>query len=384
MTSTFTQEELHSVTGRICGIPESLRRPKDLEGAWVFGAGSLGQLIAGWLRDNGVAVAGFIDNRPVCEPEDCVLGLPVRRPGSAGVSRCGWIIIAAKDQAASIEEQCRQLGYTKLVRGWHALHLWADSTLVAGYVSPLDEFIRRWESYSEILPLLADQESRNILGQAITYQITFADVDLPPRDPHEYFRPGFPPDIVFREAIDGGAYTGDTLAHFLRVTGGRFHKYDAFEPDEVSFHQLSQYVAALPAAVRTLIATHHAALGSSAGQHAFSTGKGMTSAMHADGNAVVPVLPLDQVCVDRRPSFLKLDIEGGEMSALVGAETLIRRSQPVLAICIYHRPSHYYDIVRWISDLSLGYRLYLRHHSNWFTGTVCYAIPDRLHGIASI
>jgi FkbM family methyltransferase len=384
MTSTFSQEELQSVTGRICCIPESLHRPKDLEGAWVFGAGSLGQLIAGWLRDNGVDVAGFLDNKPVCETEDCVLGLPVRKPDSADVSRRGWVIIAAKDHAASVEEQCRQLGYTKLVRRWHALHLWADSTLVAGYVSPLQEFIRRWETYSEILPLLADQQSRNILGQAVTYQITFADVDLPPRDPHEYFRPGFPLDIVFREAIDGGAYTGDTLSHFLRVTGGRFHKYHAFEPDNVSFLQLSQYVAALPAAVRPLIATHHAALGSSVGQHAFSTGKGMSSAMCADGNAVVPVLPLDQVCADRRPSFLKLDIEGGELSALVGAETLIRKSQPVLAICIYHRPSHYYDIVRWISDLSLGYRLYLRHHSNWFTGTVCYAVPDRLHGIASI
>jgi FkbM family methyltransferase len=62
-----------------------------------------------------------------------------------------------------------------------------------------------------------------------------------------------------------------------------------------------------------------------------------------------------------RVDFIKMDIEGSELEALVGAEQTIRKHRPQLAISVYHDLRHFAAIPRWISGLDLGYRLYLDH-----------------------
>jgi len=58
--------------------------------------------------------------------------------------------------------------------------------------------------------------------------------------------------------------------------------------------------------------------------------------------------------------FIKMDIEGAELSALKGATGTIIRFKPKLAICVYHRETDIYDIPKFINDLNLGYKFYLR------------------------
>ena len=73
-------------------------------------------------------------------------------------------------------------------------------------------------------------------------------------------------------------------------------------------------------------------------------------------------------------SFIKMDIEGAERAALRGAEQLIRRCRPDLAICVYHSISDLFEIPLYIHSIVPEYRLYLRHHTPVFCETVCYAV----------
>ena len=375
-TRLFPPDELPSLRARICTVPEGLKGPRDLAGAWIFGAGSMGQFLADYLRRNGVEPGGFLDN---ARRGGWVEGLPVLAPDSPEAKRGHWVLIGVKDAAAQVEAQCRELGYTRLVRGWHALHAWAERSQVPGYVSPSRAFLDRWESYEEAAGLFADKTSRQVLKRAIQYQITCQDEDLPPFDPDEYFRPGLNEE-AYAEVVDCGAFDGDTLKAFLARHPRALRAYHAFEPDPANFGRLSDFVRGLPAEMATRVRIYPMATGARSGQLRFKTGEGLSSGLRSDGDGIVEVVPLDAALKDAAPSFLKLDIEGAEPEALAGAEGLIRRYCPLLAVCVYHRPEHYLSIPRWIHGLGLGYRLELRHHTRYFTSTVCYAVPPALQG----
>lgn len=70
-----------------------------------------------------------------------------------------------------------------------------------------------------------------------------------------------------------------------------------------------------------------------------------------------------------------MDIEGAEKSALIGGADLIRREQPKLAICVYHRISDLWELPLLMHKLEPEYKLYLRHHTPVYQETVCYSLP---------
>ena len=70
-----------------------------------------------------------------------------------------------------------------------------------------------------------------------------------------------------------------------------------------------------------------------------------------------------------------MDIEGMELEALMGAENLIKKYKPKLAISVYHKTEDIIVIPEYILNLELGYHLYLRHYWNCNgTDTVLFAV----------
>lgn len=47
---------------------------------------------------------------------------------------------------------------------------------------------------------------------------------------------------------------------------------------------------------------------------------------------------------------------------------------PKLAICIYHKREDLYELPLLIKKLNPTYKLYVRHYSDHFAETVCYAL----------
>ncbi len=97
-----------------------------------------------------------------------------------------------------------------------------------------------------------------------------------------------------------------------------------------------------------------------------------------DGDYVeLEVKAIDQVNECKDATFIKMDIEGSEMEALLGAENTIKKNKPKLAICIYHSDEDMLRIIEYIHSIVPEYDLYVRHHSMYSVETVLYAVMGR-------
>ena len=184
------------------------------------------------------------------------------------------------------------------------------------------------------------------------------------------FRPSASPVRL----VDCGAYTGDTLADAHRH-GIDLEQACAFEPDPENFRALAAWARDRPASARFPLFLWPCAVGRSFGETRFRTGAKGASGVADDGDAAVPCVGLDDVIGDYPATLLKLDIEGAEPEALAGAEGLIRRARPRLAVCVYHRPEHLWTIPQLVRRQHPAYDLLLRLHRFNAFDLVMYALP---------
>lgn len=77
----------------------------------------------------------------------------------------------------------------------------------------------------------------------------------------------------------------------------------------------------------------------------------------------------------KKVDFIKMDIEGAEKLALIGAINTIKKFRPKLAIAIYHSLDDFATIPNWILDLDLNYHIFIDHFSIHAEETICFAIP---------
>jgi hypothetical protein len=69
-----------------------------------------------------------------------------------------------------------------------------------------------------------------------------------------------------------------------------------------------------------------------------------------------------------------MDIEGAELSALRGAENIIKTHRPKCAICVYHKFDDMWEIPDFLWSIVPDYKLYLRHYHSTCAETVLFAI----------
>lgn len=108
----------------------------------------------------------------------------------------------------------------------------------------------------------------------------------------------------------------------------------------------------------------------------FTPKDNMSSYISESGEEVIEVTSLDKVLGDEKVTFIKMDIEGSELSALIGAENIIKMNKPKLAISIYHKMEDIFEIPEIILRYYSNYKLYLRHYFISDSETVLYALPE--------
>lgn len=168
--------------------------------------------------------------------------------------------------------------------------------------------------------------------------------------------------------VDCGAYTGDTIIKFKDFTNGYYEKIVAFEPNEKNFTQLSEITKGICSIelIKKGVWDRTEVL-------RFDAERGSMSGVSDDGKISIEVDRLDNYLQDQKITFIKMNIEGSELKALIGAEKTIKSNDPKLAISVYHKPEDLVEIPKLIQAYNAKYKFALRTHSMGSGLTVLYA-----------
>lgn len=218
------------------------------------------------------------------------------------------------------------------------------------YLANIGEIFRIYQS-------VIDEESRDaLLGyilQRISRRISFCK--FAPQS--QYLLTGFLPkagDFV----IDVGACDGATSAMFTDL-GCRAI---AFEMDHQNFSDAKRTANSKGFAVENLGLADYPR---EVSYRPYGGGSSLYLDQTApDGSPKTRLTTLDLYVREKklpRVDFIKMDIEGSELSMLKGAADTLTRFKPILAISAYHKPEDLWTLIDFVSSVRPDYEFAFRH-----------------------
>lgn len=205
------------------------------------------------------------------------------------------------------------------------------------------------EEIEKIYSLLADERSKRLYKNAISYCIT-GDISYLTHTEGD----DIPPVGYFTSSgtyIDVGAYNGDTAEEYYRAAPD-IKDIICFEPDRRSHKKmLERNIPCLTA--------FNAAAGRCDGETLFSGGGGRNSST-GKGNTVIPVKSIDSAVGNMRVGCIKIDAEGDEREVLAGAKETLWKNRPSLNVSLYHRAGDLWELPLLLHRIDGKYKLYIR------------------------
>jgi FkbM family methyltransferase len=343
-------------------------------GVVVFGCGPAGKYIITRLIQNGITPDWIIDKNPNLQKSG-YKGLRICSPATLNEVNDRYVVLAST-HIREMASECVAHNATS----WVLPAAMNDFCPMVGEIGLLHFTDLSYRDVARGYSLLADEKSREIFLAFLRYHYTFENNFSTYCDPVLYFPEDLTHLIDYSHFVDVGAFDGDTCRDWINKfspDNGKICCYNAFEPDKESFSLLSSYIDTLPEYFKTRIKFQRIAICSMDGFVNMSgTGDGFSFiSENADDSELTPVRKIDSLFVNDNITIIKADIEGAEHQLLDGAIETIKRYRPTLALSVYHKVSDLWSIPLRIHNLGLGYDIYLRHHHNVFSDTVCYAVP---------
>lgn len=178
-------------------------------------------------------------------------------------------------------------------------------------------------------------------------------------------------DIV----IDAGAYYGETAFWFLKYIGSDGKVY-AFEPSDSNFRSLKENIENNK--VKNI---EPIKMGLGSEERELFLFNAESSSHLVDANLInaskIKITTIDKFVEEHKlknVSFIKMDVEGSEIDALVGAKETITQYKPKLAISVYHKGDDMIKIPMYLKSIVPAYKFFLRHNKYSWAETILYTI----------
>lgn len=257
-----------------------------------------------------------------------------------------------------------------------------------------EELFDNYKKIKEVELLLSDHRSMRILREIVHRRMIGSNAeygDLTITGEQQYLFPPMYKKINECEIIlDCGAYTGDTVEKFVRFFGNRVRKIYSFEAlpqNLVKLREIKEELKHSPTEWNGELAVLPFAVSDQTSTITFcetSLPGGSFSPDFRNATKFKYVEPVQTLEVEARSidetipavekvTLIKMDIEGAEYEALLGAERTVKTHRPRLAISIYHNACDYWRIAQLVKQFVPEYRIAIRHHKARHVDTVLYA-----------
>ena len=286
---------------------------------YIFGRGVYGKQL--YYLMPKVEWTGFIDNSAT--EGDMQFDLPVIRPSDIADTKNAIIVISSYAFKEEMENQMAELGIPR----------------------------------------------ENVVDGTIVYELT---------EGKQYFDLEYIDYANLTTFLDGGSYDGMTALQFTKISS-KANKVWCFEADSRNIFKIEQRFVNMNSTVDYEIikkgiwnkTTTLVFVGNGSGESFIAESLDKT---YVDSE-MIDVVSIDEMIGDNKVDMIKFDIEGSELKGLEGTRNLIHKQQPVLAVCVYHKPEDIIEIPKYILEIAGSYKLYLRHYSFAANETVLYALP---------
>jgi FkbM family methyltransferase len=345
---------------------------------YIYGAGNVGKDVYRVLVRNGISVSGFLDQK--AQAGSCWEGISIVAPDSPALSaeqKHGAQVILGifnrETEMPPIIERLKSLGYGKVISILEIQDQFASELGDRFWLTSRGFYTTQKKQIAAACELWSDNVSRELFTSILKFRFERNYDVLPkPSLDDQYFPVGLPSWPSPMRLIDCGAYDGDTL-RYLAHTKLPLEAIAAFEPDPINYSKLVDTAEQLQAS--ETICLFPCGVDSETKQVRFVSGQGSASRASEQGESVIQCVKLDDALVAYRPNLIKMDIEGAEYAALLGAEKMITCHRPGLAISVYHCAEHLWTIPLLAQAWLKGGRHYLRSHAYNGFELIYYWIP---------
>lgn len=354
----------------------------------IFGAGRLGRKFLTKLQENGIIVKAIIDNNESLwgSKMSNIEVIPVK---NAKKYTDLPVIIASILYGNEIYKLLKKNHFKHIYTPYY-LNLINSKIFSIPQISNMFESVfnsKNQSDISKVEKLLSDKESKMVLNNLIKFRITadYKYIDNA-RSKHKIFMEKSILGLMDKEIfVDCGAYDGDSIELFLKAVNSKYDKIYGFEPDIHNFRELKKWhkdsgkknIFLIKKGVYSqtgIINFDDAGTVDSKIPNKSKIYKDKTE-LNLNNNNYISVIKLDKYFINKpKPTLIKMDIEGAEVEALMGAEEIIKHYKPKLAISVYHKPTDLWKIILMLNKFDNSYKFYLRHFTDEIADTICYAV----------
>lgn len=364
--------EIIELSEYICLYGHGIFEKKSEDEIIIFGAGSAGRKLYQFYKENNVTVRYFCDNdksKHNTKIDDCSVISPEQLK-----QLLNPFIIIASTYWLQIEKQVIELGLPYRI-------IDIDQKFDDKKLLNLKFYKENLDKLYEVYSSLNDDKSKYVFLTIIKAKIlNLEEYYNLVSEGNEYWAL---PEFINNDNevyVDAGASDGNTVNYFLHNNRGNFKKIYAFEPNNEQFAILKNRANRVMRSFKlplNSIECIQAGVGERNEYLSFYKNEDMADSstfcedFTKDSTCNIEnvrIYALDNYLKNVSITLLKADIEGFELAMLKGAQDIISKEHPKLAIAIYHKPEDLWEIPLFIKSLVSEYKIAIRHH-----GSINYA-----------